>query len=216
MTSFTGPASKRRQEDSPSASADNDPQQIGFGLEPDFISRVATLVANQLNKTSQENDVRQEIALAQIPRPVELPGCIVVPEKTAPPINYDVQAFQNDPNDGFDEKYLLRQVPKKSQAQAQNLLKVLNERANELTWSSSGSVFVDGTSIPNSDIFKIFPSLFKKQSPKRMKGFQEFVQKLRSMGLCHLIPIKETQAISTSQAHKAKNESISQWWYIGE
>lgn len=176
---------------------------------------MATLVSNQLNESSHQSDIRQEIA-SQIPKPIELPECVVVPEKTVPPINYDNQVFQNNLNDGFDQKYLLKRIPKRNQPQAENLLKTLSERANELTWDSSGIIYVDGRSVPNSDIFRIFPSLFKKQHPKRIKGFEEFIEKLSLMGLSHFLPIKQSQIISKSKSGVTEGEVNSQWWYIGE
>jgi len=60
--------------------------------------------------------------------------------------------------------------------------------------------------------------LFKKRHPKRLPGFEDFLVKLRKMGLQHLIQSK-SQDISTqkkSKTVKSQDERNVQWWYIGE
>ena len=47
---------------------------------------------------------------------------IVVPDKTTVPIAFNTQVFQNDMNDGFDHKRLIKMVPKKFQQNAKNLI----------------------------------------------------------------------------------------------
>ena len=57
---------------------------------------------------------------------------------------------------------------------------------NELTWSSTGIIYVDETSIPNSNIFELFPYLFRAKRPKGLIGFEDFCDKIVEMGLVRL------------------------------
>ena len=106
------------------------------------------------------------------------------------PSTFDVTINKSDENTKFDEKQLLTFVPKTQQKNAKELLKQFDLRSNELTWNSSGIIFIDQTSVPNSNIFLIFPHLFKargKSTSKNIIGFDEFVYKIHEMGLDDLI-----------------------------
>jgi hypothetical protein len=119
-------------------------------------------------------------------------------------------------------------VPSNYRRQAQSLLKEFNRRGNELTWNSDGIIFIDEVSIPNSDIYVLFPNLFKKNHPKNLPGFQDFVQKLNDMGLDHLISQgasspKKVAKNQKSEVHKRlttssetpSSSSSVNWWYLG-
>ena len=95
------------------------------------------------------------------------------------------------------------------------MLQQFNIRGNELTWNSDGVIFVDQTSIPNSNIFHLFPYLFKSKRPKDLQGFDDFIEKIESMGLTHLVQVK-TKIISGSNATTTTtSKSNSQnWWYL--
>jgi len=64
--------------------------------------------------------------------------------------------------------------------------------------------------------------LFKKRAPKRLPGYLEFILKVKSMGLGHLIESSHHDGKGKSQNHDQKiekNEDYSdtvQWWYIGQ
>jgi hypothetical protein len=100
------------------------------------------------------------------------------------------------------------------------LLQQFDKRGNELTWNSDGIIFIDQVSIPNSDIYILFPYLFKRKHPKNLAGFQDFVKKICDMGLGHLIVSgidrmtknKSLQSLSTDQSGQGLSEN---WWYIG-
>jgi hypothetical protein len=93
----------------------------------------------------------------------------------------------------------------------------MNERSFELTWNSSGIIFIDQISIPNSNIFVLFPYLFKAKRPKNLVGFEDFYNKIHKMGLSDLI-YKKPQTYS---ANKETKKNISQstqesdnWWFL--
>lgn len=113
--------------------------QSGFGLDCDFISKITSLIDSRLAK-QQEANARPTVVptykFYQPTTPVTVTS--VGHDNTVPPVPFDCQIFQNDLNDTFDHKNLLKKVPKNFQEQAKNLLKALDERSNELTWDSSG------------------------------------------------------------------------------
>jgi hypothetical protein len=109
-----------------------------------------------------------------------------------------------------DEQRLLKLIPARHRKQASTLLNQFNKRGNELTWNSDGVILIDQTSIPNSDIYLLFPYLFKMKHPKNLTGFEDFQKKIYEMGLDHLIvkrykPVKENK--------KTSNEPLN-WWYL--
>ena len=114
----------------------------------------------------------------------------------------------------------MKLTPPKYRRQARNLLEQFSSRGNELTWNSDGIIFIDQISIPNSDIFVLFPYLFKAKHPKNLNGFNDFVQKISEMGLDHLIAKKSLSTKksfhSLSQSNDTKSaKNADNWWYLG-
>lgn len=136
---------------------------------------------------------------------------------TSTVIPYDVTIRKNNESSVFDDNHLLALIPKSSLSQAKKLLNDISLRSSELTWNSVGTIFIDETAIPNSNIFLAFPFLFKKSKAKSGFGFQELEQKLNEMGLLeltkHQIAIKKTKKeFGTASLTSTKNVP---WWYIG-
>jgi hypothetical protein len=104
-------------------------------------------------------------------------------------------------------------VPPRHRKQAQTLLQQFDSRGNELTWNSDGIIFVDQTSIPESNIFSVFPYLFKSKHPKDLKGFDDFVEKINDMGLGHLIVIK-TLKFNRPKPTSNVSKNSQNWWYL--
>ena len=127
-------------------------------------------------------------------------------------MHYGVKKIQNDDNDSFDEQRLLKCVPTKYKKQAAVLLQQFTDRGTELTWNSDGIIFVDQTSIPQSDIFILFPYLFKHKHPKTLLGFQDFVDKIDEMGLSHLI-VKQTKSKKSKQPN-LEDSLPPNWWFL--
>jgi hypothetical protein len=64
-----------------------------------------------------------------------------------------------------------------------------------LTWNSSGTIYIDKTSIPKANVFTVYPYLFQKTWPKHdIPGLKEVVAKLKQIGLSNLIPLDVKQA----------------------
>jgi len=142
----------------------------------------------------------------------------VQPDNTTPPISYSNLIRQNDLNDSFDENALLKKVPKPYKKKAALLLKIFDERPNELTWDSAGNVYADEQSIPNANIFELFPYLFRKRAPKGLSGLADLVKKLQAMGVGHLIncpSVEKTKATPKSTAAPIVPSTSGDWWFLG-
>lgn len=180
---------------------------------------MATLVTNQLAKNEANEDfVKWKNEQRHQPT---LPNAHVEKANTVPPIPFDSQVFQNDMNDSFDHKCLLNIVPKKFRNNAKSLIAAFDASANDFTWDSSGQIYIDENSIPGANMFEIFPKLFSKRPSKRIRGFQDVVQKIKAMGLSHLILMSNTESDSNtigegSLSSQKQDKSALQWWYIGD
>lgn len=141
------------------------------------------------------------------------------------PFNSQIQ--KGAENTIYDDKVLLHLIPKNAQHRASLFLKEINNRGNELTYNSSGTVFIDQVSIPGSNFYLIFPYLFKTKTHSKLEGFLEVIQKIRDMGLESLISkrhvkstpcsvVKPSQAIETIQSTSLANTKNIPWWYIGD
>lgn len=127
-----------------------------------------------------------------------------------------------------DEKRLLNFVPQKYRKNANELLKQFNLRGNELTYDSLGVIFIDGVSIPNSDIFVLFPYLFKAKRPKTLVGFDDFLKKIDDMGLIDLVFKKQVNfyvqnskerkkkeiSLKIKDNHKNDDKGDVNWWFL--
>lgn len=162
-------------------------------------------------------------------RSVPLSVSEVVPESSVPPVPYNNVMLKNDLNDSFDRKAVLKKVPKSWKSNALRLLEIFDERPSELTWDSSGHIYIDEQAIPNSNFFVLFPYLFRKVKPTKLTGFSDFKSKVEEMGLKHLIlPYKGHEKESKNNElneKKSKNVELqnsnfqstsSNWWYIGD
>lgn len=191
-----------------------------FGTGDEFITKVADLVTKRIHQNvvpkpghfrpSDPNWRFYETAQPTVVSEEVQPN-------TNPPNNFANPLFQNDLNDSYDETHLLKTVPKPSRKNAASLLKAFDERANELTWDSSGNVYINEESLPNCNIFKIFPFLFRKRHPKQLTGISEIVSKIKDMGLSHLIKCQvKTITVSTLTPKATKNSlDTENWWYLG-
>jgi hypothetical protein len=119
----------------------------------------------------------------------------------------------------LDEKRLLNLTPRKYRQKASELLKEFSARGHELTWSTDGLIYIDQVSIPSTDIYVLFPYLFRAKRPKNLMGFDDFVEKINCMGLNHLIYQKpKFYNCSKSSAKKnvptTKTNDETNWWFL--
>ena len=166
------------------------------------ISKEVESLKSQKIQLGQGNFVVDQNSLDQI----TTPALKEVESKDKPLINYSVPIKKNDDNDDFDESALLHLISKKQKFAAKVLLDKIDDRGSELTWNSSGTIYIDKTSIPNSNIFTVYPYLFQNTWPKRdIPGLKEVVAKLEDIGLSSLITLKNQHTFVNNITATAAN-----------
>lgn len=140
-----------------------------------------------------------------------------------PQNSFAISHPKDDLNDKFDEINLLKTIQPKFRRLGQILLKEFDKRPQDITWTPDGTLILDQISIPNSNIYSIFPLLFKafvrSNSPP---GLRELSTKINEIGLAHLIRCKLSKP-KGSTANQSFRESGKQekkpptekWWYLG-
>ena len=204
------------------------PIQSGSGSShlADFASGFADLATSTNLHQIAELVVKSLVpaALTQFQNYNLSPPAQVITENpdTRPQLTFGISHQKDDLNDSFDEAHLLKTVPVKFRRLGQILLKEFNGQANQITWTPDGSLLIDEVSIPKSNIFVIFPLLFKAAKPRyHVPGFDELLLKLDEMGLTHLIKSKRSkglgQKLTSAQSKSNSNlpKQNSKWWYIG-
>ena len=122
-----------------------------------------------------------------------------------------------------DEKQLLLLVPKGLKKNAQHLLAEFDQRGNELTWNSSGTIFVDQVAVPGSNMFTLFPLLFKVRRSEKLIGLNDLINKINDMGLSSYIVHEHSlkrKTIHNNQESQKKIKGEGQsdefpWYYLG-
>ena len=189
--------------------------QSGSGVNKDtFIEKIAELVSKKLKPQPEIIAGFQNYDL----NPPSVP--ILTSPNTQEPLPYDQKFMKNDDNDQFDQKRLLKYIPARDQKNARQLLNNFSSRGNELNWDSAGLMYIDQNSVPNSDIFHLFPFLFKQRRPKNLCGFDDLLHKIKEMGLLHLIKVRTPEDSNTKLNQEISNsiqkeEKSSNWWYLG-
>jgi hypothetical protein len=137
------------------------------------------------------------------------------------PVN-NVEIHKSRLNDTFDVKKLLDTVPAESLEKAQILIKKLDDFPNEITWDSTGNIYIDQKSLPESNIFDLFPKLFRKTpNANKIINLKELASKISSLGLGYLLNARLTSGLSrkkpllTHDEMFLKTKANPNWWYIG-
>ena len=204
------------------AVGDNDPSssaQFGAGPNDAFINQVADLVTKKIQGNNSVpsphfNLVNPNWKYYEIAQPTVVSTDST--PNTRPPDHFSNPIFTIKSNDSFDEKHLLKKVPKPFQNNAALLLKAFDERPNELTWDSSGNVYINEQSVPNCNMFNIFPYLFRKRSPRTLTGIADVLLQLKQMGLSHLV--QKNTKVEKKEVPTSSTPAISDstnWWYLG-
>ena len=187
--------------------------QEGGGLNSaNFVDQIAEAVIRKID--SQTGGINPRWRYYERSEPTI---ATVAPSNTEPPPHFTTPIVETDMNDSFDEVNLLKKVPKPFKKNASLLLKEFDQRPNELTWDSNGHIYIEEKVIPNANIFVLFPRLFNKRATKQTPGMADFLDKLSSMGLNHLVrsDLHRTTA-KTPKKETTSKTSSQNWWYIGE
>jgi hypothetical protein len=189
------------------SSSERESEQEGFGKlkkrrrrDSDFVNKIANIVVAKISGKGVE------------PNSDLSPNAPIIESKQLNLLPYDNIVSKNDESDDFDEKRLLGLISNNHKKKAKELLNKFNENGHLITFNSSGVLFVNGLSIPNSNIFEIFPMLFKVVKSKNIPGLKEILNQIDEMKLSYLIAKK------TKNPTAPKNEQIKisdNFWYLG-
>lgn len=140
----------------------------------------------------------------------------VVDNSPSPGPSFGVTIKKGDLNDDFDIKHLISLVPKAFRDKATKLLKFFESRPDDVTFNVQGTIFINGESIPGSNMFLVFPALFKRG--KKFTGFKELLQKIKQMELDYLVSETNRKSITEGFGLKRKNKpstnTNSNWWLL--
>jgi hypothetical protein len=199
-------------EDSTSSTGDSELLcQIGSGgskQDPSFIEKVASLVSKKLQPSMASNEWQNYNLNPPNVSTLATPN-------TLPQLKFE-NVLQNQKNDKFDQKRLLKFVPTQFKEKARQLLDKISENPEQLDFSTDGIIYIDKTSIPNSDVFHLFPYLFKTRRPQNLEGFADLLNQIQHLGLSHLIKNTKPQTLTNSLSLTTNiAQEKTNWWYLG-
>lgn len=181
----------------------------GFGNSSNFLDKLASEVASKLSSQSANLFNKRELNNA--------PQFDLVQPSCLPPQNFGIPKIKDDFNDKFDEQRLIRLVSKNHRKSAKFVLDQLNERGAELSYDSQGTVYIDQISLPQANMFEIFPNLFKTyKKTSKIEGYQEVFKKLEVMGLRKFLGQQKRQNLKEKQVNETNSKNANHaWYYIG-
>lgn len=148
----------------------------------------------------------------------------LIDEPTSAPLSFNhtvhPKSKQSSPE---GDQTLLNLLPARFKSRGEKLLSSLQEYPDSITWADSGFVTINHISIPNSNIYEIFPKLFKFiQNSDKVFGLPEVVTAIATLGFGSLINRKYLTGLL--RPHKILNhESLLEdtrnyknWWFLGE
>lgn len=125
-------------------------------------------------------------------------------------------------NEVYQDQELIDILPEKDKTRGKQLLTALTPFSSNITWSSDGTVFINKLGLPNSNMFELFPKLFKNiNNVRAIPNLSELVTAIANLGFGHLINRKLTKGLN--RRYKILNQdslledvhSIKRWWFIG-
>ena len=130
---------------------------------------------------------------------------------------------KSNEHDQFDHNALVAKLPKLYQERAKKLLEVFDNHVDQITFNETGTIFLNGAAIANSNFFQILPYLFGVKPKRSLPGFNELVTQICSMGYGKLIngslfrglhrskPIPDSPQL-IKEIHSNSN---IKWYYLG-
>lgn len=87
----------------------------------------------------------------------------------------------------------------------------------EVNWSSDGILTIEGTQISDSNIYVVFPQLYKLKPNYKLSGLLTLQNYIFSSGLSKLVRIAASKHLVRPQDSNLKYEKSSDdlWYYIG-
>lgn len=212
-------------------SSEQHSKQVGAGFEfsKSCLEELATTVSNHLAQQFNLAALQQLLPASQVSQKGEgnsssndlLPPCPSEAEHDiSQPAASDFIKQKSQQFDKFDINKLINSVPQAYKQRAKSLTSHFQQCPLEIDFDANGLLILDGTSIPNSNIFKIFPELFIKKLKKPLPGKNELVTKIASKGWGNLIVKGIARGLKRPRNYKLHSETESSlkefknWWYM--
>lgn len=126
-------------------------------------------------------------------------------------------------NNEFSDEDLLKTVSVNIKPRAVKLLNALMNHADAITWTPEGTIFLNQQSLPNSNIYFLFPKLFQRVNhPEKVLHLLDLVTSIATLGFAHLINRSLTAGLSRRQKILDQKTILSHinsgkhWWFLGE
>jgi len=208
------------KDESKSGAGDIKPNFDKADLIKHITAEVTKTIENYYNLKPESSAITQEGSGAE-----DLINSDPIPIKNDnpifPPVEH-VEIKKSRMNDDFDQKKLIDTIPAEHLEKAELLLKKLEDFPNDLTWDTSGTIYIDQKSLPESNIYNLFPILFKKvPNANKILNLKEVASKIASLGFGYLINSRLTSGLNRKKPlinHEEmflKTKSNPNWWYIG-
>lgn len=190
-----------------------------------LIKSVTDLVTKQLQSqfqliplphNSQEGSGANDL-ISQFPEPID--ENVDKPIELMPTTSI---VHKSDLSNHFEDESLLKLIPNKFKERAKSLLIQLQKHPSDITWTSNGTIFLGQNSLPNSNIFDLFPKLFKPlPHPEKTIYLLEIATTIATLGLGKYINQKLISGLTrkvplkNSEQLKTKINSTKHWYYLG-
>jgi hypothetical protein len=170
----------------------------------ELITKIANVVVQKISNQTPipNNDLSPQIPLIQDAN------------SSSNVLPYDNIITKNDESDGFDEKRLLNIVPNGYKTKAKRLLELFNDEG-QITFNSRGIVFINGESLPDSNIFQLFPFLFQKRKPSNIPGLLDLVEAIKRCGYSNYINISKSTTKLKNSTNKNNSNISTNYWFLG-
>ena len=197
-----------------------------MSIEPNIITQIAAAVSEQINQ--QFNLAGLQALLHEREGDQTGTGSDDLLPPTAGHSSLEVQqppagdepVTKSVSYDQFDVEKLVNSVPRKFSKRATLLLKNIKERPLDISFKTNGELYIDSKSVPDADIYKIFPQLFVRKQKKIVPGLSELATKIASLHWGHLISKGITIGLKRPRNYKLHDSTahtlkeFKNWWYM--
>lgn len=194
-------------------------------LTQDLIKQVTEIVTKQLQsqfqlvpieQNSQEGTGATDL-ISQFPEPIE--------DDTVKPLDVEPTTsivHKSNLSNEFEDEKLIKLVPTHLQEKAKLLLVQIQKHPSDITWTSNGTVFLGQQSLPESNIFDLFPKLLKSvPHPEKINYLLQIATTLATLGLGKYINRKLLSGLTrpgplfNQPELQTKIQRTKHWYYLG-
>jgi len=236
------PAKPTNQNEAPISESQNQQtlEQTGSGIvhSPHFshdelIKQITSKVAAELKHlynnqkvSSEQTGAGADDLIADLPSPssdVEQDISKQYNTVTTAPPGTDVVIHKSKQSSEIADQSLINILPGRFKTRGAKLLQSLSNFPSTLTWSNTGIVFINQLSVPNSNIYEIFPKLFKfVKNLDSVFGLSEVINTVASLGFGSLINRQYVSGLT--RPYKILNQDTifedlkthKYWWFLGQ